>query len=343
MRGIHGGDIYRNKVNMDFSVNINPLGMPEEVETALYEAVKACHEYPDMSAEKLKKAVSGMLSVSEEYLLFGNGASELFMGIVHAVRPEKIMIPVPSFYGYEYAAKAVESDVIYVPLKEEEGFLPDRDLLEALTEEIDLLFLANPNNPTGKRMSRGYLKELFKICWEKRIYVALDECFIEFCGNEFSMLDKIQEYENLLIVRAFTKFYAIPGVRLGYMVCSNSTLLDKIRRQLSEWNLSTFAQRAGIACSGQSSYVTKTVEYIKKEREFLAEGLKGLGLYVFPGEANFILVFSEKPLYEKLLQRGILIRDCANYRGLSEGFYRFAVKSRQENEKLLKVIGECIE
>lgn len=340
MRGIHGGDIYRNHVKVDFSVNINPLGMPEGVEEALHAAVGRCHEYPDMEAWKLKKAVCSEWNIQDEYLLFGNGATEIFMGIIHAIAPKRIMIPVPSFYGYEYVAEAAGSEILYFPLKEERQFLPDEDLLQSLTEDMDLLFLANPNNPTGKQMNRAYLEKLLKTCRDKKIWVVLDECFIEFCGSECSILSEIEKYDNLLLVRAFTKIYAIPGVRLGYLICSNSAMLEKVRRQLPEWNISTFAQEAGIACVGQSAFIAETVEYVRRERWFLTEGLRQLGLRVFSGEANFLLIFSDKPLYEELLKRGILIRDCANFRGLSKGYYRIAVKRREENEILLKAIGE---
>ena len=221
--------------------------------------------------------------------------------------------------------------------------MPDEELFDALTEETDLLFLANPNNPTGTLMNRDYLNKLLERCKEKKIYVVLDECFIEFCGTECSALPWIEKYPNLLLVRAFTKIYAIPGVRLGYLICSNRSLLEKIRTQIPEWNLSVFAQEAGVACAGKTAYLEKTVNYVKNEREFLAEGLKKFGFRVFPGEANFLLIHSEKPLYEKLLGKGILIRDCMNFKGLTKGYYRIAVKKRQDNEKLLKAIGECIE
>ena len=342
MGGIHGGDIYRNKVNMDFSVNINPLGIPDEVKKVLKGAADRCLEYPDMEASELKSAVSNMLGIPGEYLIFGNGASEIFMGIVHALKPEKTLIPVPSFYGYEYTTEAASSDIVYFPLKEENEFLPDEDLLEALTEDIDMLWFANPNNPTGKRVETEYLKKLFQVCREKNIYVVLDECFIEFCGSEYSMLPDMEDYAHVLIVRAFTKIYAIPGVRLGYLVCSNQTLSDRIRKQLPEWNLSVFAQAAGVACTGQRAYVEKALDYVKKERKFLIDGLKKFGFRVYDSDTNFILIYSERPLYEMLLQRGILVRDCANFKGLSKGFYRIAVKQRKDNEKLLEAIGDCL-
>ena len=340
MSGIHGGDIYRNDVKVDFSVNVNPLGIPKAVEAALYEAVDKCSKYPDISAEKLTKAVSEMLNVPKENLLFGNGASELFMAIIHGIKPKKIVIPVPSFYGYEYAAKAAEGEIVYYETKKENGLCLQADFFSVLTEEIDLLFLANPNNPTGTLMNRKELINVLNYCRSKEIYVVLDECFIEFCDRECSMLQEINKYTNLILVRAFTKIFAIPGVRLGYLVCSNPLLSDKIGRQLPEWNLSCFAQAAGYECAMQTAFVEKTAAFIGKERQFLESGLMQAGCYVFPGKANFLLIYSEQPLYDRLLEKGILIRDCDNFRGLSKGFYRIAVKSRNENEALLRAIGE---
>lgn len=342
MQTIHGGDIYRNRIQIDFSVNINPLGIPEEVKDALHQAVDVCMQYPDMEAEQLKEALSRKFCLPKTYFLSGNGASELFLGIMHALRPKKVILPVPSFYGYEYAIKAAGSEICYVPLTKESDFLPGEEVLSALQEDAELLFLANPNNPTGKLMKPAYLEKVLERCKEENIYVVLDECFIEFCEQGNSMVQKLDTYPNLFIVRAFTKTYAIPGVRLGYLMCSDEGLLKQIRSQLPEWNLSVFAEAAGIACLQQQEYLKKTVEYVAAERKFLTEKLQNLGLQVILSDANFILFYSEKPLYEKLLQKGILIRDCKNFQGLSEGYYRVAVRSKKENEILEKAIGECI-
>lgn len=340
MKVLHGGDIYRNHVKTDFSVNVNPLGIPEAVKAALYEAVDNCTRYPDISAEKLKEAVSEMLTVPKGYLLFGNGASELFMAIIHGIKPKKTVIPVPSFYGYEYAAETADGEILYYETKEKNDFCLQEDFLSVLTEDVDILFLANPNNPTGNLMSRDELRNVLSHCRDKGVYVVLDECFIEFCGKECSMLQEIETFSNLILVRAFTKIFSIPGVRLGYFVCSNPLLLGKIGRQLPEWNVSRFAQAAGYECAMQTAFVEKTVTFIRKERRFLEDGLKQAGFRVFPGKANFLLIYCEQPLYDRLLEKGILIRDCENFRGLSKGFYRIAVKDRKENEDLLRAIGE---
>ena len=352
-QNIHGGDIYSRQIRLDFSVNGNPLGMPAEARLSLLAAINHVGEYPDAAAGELTETVSHMLSVQSgreiqgEYLVFGNGASELFLAIMHALKPENIVIPVPSFYGYEYAAKAVDSHIKYVYLSEETAFCPGKELLQVLTADTDLLFLANPNNPTGQLMSREYLRELMEHCRQQGIIVVLDECFIEFCETDreqpVSLLGKIDQYENLLLVRAFTKSFAMPGVRLGYLVCSNEGLREKIRRQLPEWNLSVFAQRAGIVCAEQAEqYLQDTVEYVKTERAYLRERLEALGIRVVSGEADFLLLYTTQPIYDRLLAKGILIRNCENFRGLGEGYYRIAVKKHEENEVLLDELEQCL-
>ena len=346
-QNIHGGDIYSRQIRLDFSVNGNPLGMPDAAVQAIHEAVQHVGEYPDITAAALTGAVSRMLSgecgreIPKEYLLFGNGASELFLTVVHALKPQNIVIPVPSFYGYEYAAEAAGSHIKYVYLPENAGFCPGQELLQALTPDTELLFLANPNNPTGQLMKVEYLHQLLEYCRQQGTVVVLDECFMELCETDReqpkSMLGEIGQYENLLLVRAFTKSFAMPGVRLGYLVCSNVELREKIHRQLPEWNLSVFAQRAGVACAEQSEqYLRDTVEYVKNEREYLRKGLEALGIRVVSGEADFLLLHTTQPIYDRLLAKGILIRNCENFRGLGAGYYRIAVKKHEENELLLQ-------
>ena len=335
---VHGGDVYRNHVDMDFSINVNPLGTPKCIKEALYRAVEICGKYPDMEAERLGKSVSTFLGVPKEYLLFGNGASELFMAIVHGIKPKKIVIPVPSFYGYEYAAKSVDSEIVYYEMKQENNFCATEDIYHTLTEDVGLIFLANPNNPIGNLLDKEMMQELLLHCRDKRIYVVVDECFIEFCGNQFSLLSEIWKSEHLILVRAFTKIFTIPGVRIGYLVCKSKAVRTKIAGQLPEWNLSCFAQEAGCICAEQIEFISETESYIEKERQFMEKRLIQMGFQIFSSMANFITIYSDIPLYDGLLEKGILIRDCNNFRGLGKGFYRSAVKSRKENETLAMAI-----
>lgn len=338
MTQIHGGDIYRNHVQLDFSVNVNPMGIPASVKRAMHEAVEHCGSYPDINSDVLRHKVSRMEGVPEEFLLFGNGASELFMAVVHAVKPKKTVIPVPSFYGYEYAANGWGGEMVYWEMDRKHGFRLTEDIYRVLTEDTDLLFLANPNNPTGHLLDREEVRSLLKHCRDRGICVVLDECFVDFCGREYSAVSEVGQFDNLILVKAFTKIFSVPGVRLGYLLCGSRELRERIKGQLPEWNLSCFAQAAGCACASETEFVTETAGYVARERRFLEAGLADVGFLVFPSRTNFILFYSEVPLYERLLGKGILVRNCRNFRGLGPGFYRIAVKTRRENEILLNEI-----
>lgn len=339
---IHGGDIYRNRVQLDFSVNINPFGMPETVKEALENAVGDAVRYPDICAEQLTAAISAWTNVPKEQLVCGNGASELFMAVVHALHPKKILIPVPSFYGYEKAAKAAGCELSFYELSKENEYALEEGILEKLTEEVDLLFLANPNNPVGNLIEPSLLTGIAKRCRKQNITLVLDECFIAFTGTQKmdSFCVRMMEYPNVIIIQAFTKLFAIPGVRLGYLMCGNRETAAQIREQLPEWNLSVFAQKAGTAACNETEYVKTSVDFICKEREWLKEKLEKQNIYVYPSKANYLLLKTKLPLYDGLLKRGILIRDCSDFRGLGREYYRVAVKNREENEELLKAIEE---
>lgn len=340
----HGGDIYRNQIRLDFSVNTNPLGMPDLVKEALHQAVEEAENYPDIRAQALSAAVTEQLQVRKEQLVFGNGASELFHAVLHAIKPSKILIPVPSFLGYEEAAKAIDGEVIFYEMKKEENFCLTDRILDVLDENISLVFLANPNNPVGNLVEPELIFQIAEKCRQCDITLVLDECFMELTGKEqtYSFLKRLDEFPNVVVIRAFTKLYAIPGVRLGYLVCEQN-LAEKIRLQLPEWNLSVFAQRAGVAAIKEQEYIARAVVCIQTQRQFLLEELQAAGCSVFDSDADYLLFYSEMPLYELFLQRGILIRDCSNFRGLQRGYYRIAVKSEEQNRMFAEVLREIHE
>lgn len=351
MKSIHGGDIYNNKVNMDFSVNINPLGIPHSVKEAMSDALSYADRYPDMACSGLKKAISEYFtqqgcSIQSEDVIPGNGASELFMAIAHAIKPQKAVLLGPGFFGYEHVLRAVGCDIGYFLLDEQSDFSPAARLdalMDMLIDDTDIFFIANPNNPTGYLADSTFMKQIIGHCKEKHIYVVADECFMGFCEKNYSVLSLLCDYDNLIVVRAFTKLFAIPGVRLGYMLSKNEAVRQKVQRNLPEWNVSVLAQMAGEACIKESEYIKETASYVSRQRRLLSDGLKKLGFKVYKSDADFILFHSKLPLYDILLNKGILIRDCSNYVGLSEGYFRVAVKIYDENVRLLKVIGECIE
>ena len=344
MKSIHGGDIYNNKVNMDFSVNINPLGIPHSVKEAMSDALSYADRYPDMACSGLKKAISEYFtqqgcSIQSEDVIPGNGASELFMAIAHAIKPQKAVLLAPGFFGYEHVLLAVGCDIAYFLLDEQSDFSPAARLdalMDMLTDDTDIFFIANPNNPTGYLADSTFMKQIIGHCKEKHIYVVADECFMGFCEKNYSVLSLLCDYDNLIVVRAFTKLFAIPGVRLGYMLSKNDTIRQKVQRNLPEWNVSVLAQMAGEACIRESEYIKETASYVSGQRRLMSDGLKKLGFKVYKSDADFILFYSKLPLYDILLNKGILIRDCSNYVGLSEGYFRVAVKTYDENVRLLE-------
>lgn len=340
---IHGGDIYQNEIELDFSVNINPFGIPEKVKEAMQESLELCEHYPDIHHAKLIEKIGAYYHIPEEHILCGNGASELFVAIVHAIKPRKIVIPVPSFYGYEKAANVTEAEVSYYEMTEKDGFCLTEAFLQELQEDVDLLFLANPNNPVGNTIEDMLLEKICDRCREKKITVVIDECFLEFTRKKgFFETHSMQEYPNVIIVKAFTKLYAIPGVRLGFLFCGSQNKAGQIFNQLPEWNISIIAEAAGRAALDETEYRNKTISYIGKERAYLKAELEKLGIKVYPGEADFLLLKTERQLYNDLLKKKILIRDCSNYRGLRTGYYRIAVKTHEENEKLIAQLKDTI-
>ena len=332
---IHGGDVYRNKVNIDFSVSINPLGCPANVKSALEKAIIEVEKYPDIKCEKLKDALSNMLGVKKENIIAGNGSSEIFLAIAHAINAKNALIVTPSFYGYEYAFSNHSENISYYELKEEKDFDLSKDFLEVLNDDLDLLVIANPNNPTGKLTDKNLLREILEVCLKKNIKVVIDECFIEFTGSENSLVNEINNYPNLCIVRSFTKLFAIPGVRIGYAICADSEFVRDVNMHLPEWNISAFANAAGIECTKCNEFENESYEYVREQRDYLSSKLKELGIKVYDSDCNFILIKDERDLYNKLLEKGILLRDCSNFRGLTKDYYRISIKSQTENEKLI--------
>ena len=345
---MHGGNIYGNEIEYDFSVNLNPLGPPESVRDALAAALNHVEEYPDPEYRELRRGLANYWQLAEEQLVPGNGASELIPGIIRTLSPKNCMVTAPCYSGYETALNvaAPSCRIHRIPLRAEDDFtLPENICQEIARVKPNLLILTNPNNPNGTRISANRLREIADTCRAAGTVLLVDECFLALSGGDEDSLIHCIRSEALpaVVLRAFTKTFAIPGVRLGYAVCSAPTA-ERIRRELPEWNLSVFAQYAGraaleAAAGGTSGYLTASVEMIAREREFLSAELEKLGLRVFPSDANYILFQSrDRELHQNLLDKGILIRDCRDYHGLTAGFYRTAVRTRRENAALLRCL-----
>lgn len=345
---MHGGNIYGNEIEYDFSVNLNPLGPPKSVQDALAAALNHVEEYPDPEYRELRRGLANYWQLAEEQIVPGNGASELIPGIIRTLSPKTCMVTAPCYSGYETALNvaAPSCRIHRIPLRAEDDFtLPENICQEIARVKPNLLILTNPNNPNGKRISANRLREIADACRMAGTVLLVDECFLALSGGDEDSLIHCIRSEALpaVVLRAFTKTFAIPGVRLGYAVCSGFPAA-RIRRELPEWNLSVFAQYAGTAAleaaaGGTSGYLAASVKMIAREREYLTAELESLGFRVFPSDANYILFQSrDRELHQKLLDKGILIRDCRDYHGLTAGFYRTAVRTHRENTALLRCL-----
>lgn len=343
MKDCHGGDIYRQRVELDFSVNLNPLGMPENVKEAVISHIDSYGTYPDCRSEKLCAALAKKEQVPFEAVLCGNGATELIYQAVWSHRPKKALILAPAFMEYESALLAAGCGVSHFVLKEENGFrLTKRErerFFKELEKRYDMLFFASPSNPCGTTLKQDLLNEICCICEENRTFVFLDECFLDFTEQE-SFVQAVRRYRQLFILKSFTKSYSMAGLRLGYGICGNAEILENMRRISPCWNVSSVAQAAGEAALQNKEYMQMTRNYVRKERKFLKSQLIKLGFNNVSGEANYLFFKGTAKLKEQMLAKGILIRSCDDYYGVPAGYYRIAVKTHDENIRLLEALEE---
>lgn len=341
---IHGGDVYTYKNITDFSANINPLGIPESIVAAVTEGAKVAAQYPDVQCRELRKALSVAENIPQEQIACGNGAADLIFSLVLAAKPQKALMLAPTFYEYEQALRAIDCQIDYHVLREENGFQLQEDYLAKLDNTVDIIFICNPNNPTGVLTEPEFLRKVLKKCEEENILFVLDECFNDFLDDpdSYTLKEAIKDSPNLFILKAFTKLYAMAGLRLGYGFSANQNLLGKMKEVTQPWSVSTPAQYAGLAALKEQDYVARTKEIITKERSYLMESLKKLGFTVYPGKANYIFFKAPEYLGEKTREHGYMIRDCSNYHSLTKGFYRIAVRLREENQGLIEALEKSL-
>lgn len=349
----HGGDIYGdNHVIFDFSVNTNPLGMPEEVRQAVMERSDSWAVYPDSRGRELKRRLSDYYTEKDkentflpEDFLCGNGAADLLYSLLFALRPLKALVFAPSFGEYEKALQAAGCEVKKHYLEEKNGFsmeLPEDRLKEVFAQDLDMVILGNPNNPTGTAVSVEILREWAEICLEKHIMLVVDECFNWFLeeGESCSSVSLLSKYPNLIVINAFTKIYAMAGLRLGYLICKNREVIARMESCRQPWSVSAPATAAGIKAIGMTDFPIRTRRLVAVEREFLKTGLEKRGFKVYPSQVNYLLFCKKDGVdyFRLCLEKGLLIRRCESFDGLDRTFYRVSVKTHEENEALLRVL-----
>lgn len=337
----HGGD--RTGQYLDFSANVSPLGVPDGVRNALRAA--RLDAYPDPFCRTLCAAIGAADGVPAAYVLCGNGASDLIYRVALAGRPKRAAVVAPTFSEYESALSLAGCAVTRYPLSPERGFRLDDGFLNVLSPDVDMVFLCQPNNPTGVTVPKTLLLRILQRCREIDCRLIFDECFLGFLDRPeaFTLQGFLSDFPQLLILRAFTKLYGLAGVRLGYALCADAGFLSETRRCGPPWSVSGPAQAAGVAALREVAYVDAVRRLVSRERPRLYADLCALGLRVIPGEANFLLFESPAPLAEACKARGILLRNCANFYGLNSAWYRVAVRTKADNRRLTAALREALQ
>ena len=345
MKLVHGGDWagYRAEFGcdaLDFSANVSPLGLPAGVAAAITNALPTADRYPDPLCRELRAALAGAEGVPADWILCGNGAADLIFRLALAVRPRRALLPAPTFAEYEAALQTVGCAVQRVFLREENEFAVTEEFIDAVTPETDIVFLCQPNNPTGQVTPPALVERLVRRCAECGAVLVVDECFLDFLPDRDAWTAKqlLRDAPQLVILKAFTKLYAMAGVRLGYALCGDATLLEKMRGAGQPWAVSSLAQAAGLAALQETAYAGAVRALIAEQRPRMAAGLRALGLRVMDGQANYLLFRATPDFGEKLRRRGAVVRSCANYPGLDAAWYRTA----EENTRLLQIMGEIL-
>lgn len=349
MELVHGGDWagYRAEFGcdaLDFSANVSPLGLPAGVAAAITNALPTADRYPDPLCRELRAALAGAEGVPADWILCGNGAADLIFRLALAVRPRRALLPAPTFAEYEAALQTVGCAVQRVFLREENEFAVTEEFIDAVTPETDIVFLCQPNNPTGQVTPPALVERLVRRCAGCGAVLVVDECFLDFLPDRDAWTAKqlLRDAPQLIILKAFTKLYAMAGVRLGYALCGDATLLEKMRGAGQPWAVSSLAQAAGLAALQETAYAGAVRALIAEQRPRMAAGLRALGLRVMDGQANYLLFRATPDFGEKLRRRGAVVRSCANYPGLDAAWYRTAVRTAEENTRLLQIMGEIL-
>ena len=381
----HGGNIYKVfrekniKEILDYSSNINPYGIPESLKKRITENLEVLERYPDPDYVELRQKLANLNKVNLSDIILGNGATEIIFLFMKVINPKKILIVSPTFGEYERAVKATEIsgdtvslsssngdnknienkkiEIEYFELKESDDFkLNIGNLKNELENKYDLLIICNPNNPTGKFLKLAQTEEILKECNKYDTKLFIDEAFIEFLadGMKESIINTEENKKNLFVTRAFTKFFAIPGLRLGYGMYFDKELEQKISEKKEPWSVNNIAEMAGLTVLDDTEYIEKTLKWITKEKIYMYEKLNEIsGIKVYETEVNFITgkidekLFLEglnvKILREKMLEQGILIRDASNFKFLDERFFRLAIKDRASNDRVIEAMKEIFQ
>lgn len=336
-----------------FSANVNPLGISPKLRTSLSEKIDAITGYPDREYTSLRKSIADYVSADAEHILTGNGSTELISLIIQITSPKKALIISPTYSEYEREIKLGGGSCTYYPLKEAALFKLDTEkFINELTADYDLLVICNPNNPTSSMIPAKELELIFTACKAKGILCMVDETYVEFADDmeNITSIPLVARHTNVVVLRGISKFFASPGLRLGYAVCSNESLRTSINERKNPWSINTLAAIAGEIMFSDKEYIHTTKELIKSERNRICSLLSDCpNVKVYPPAANFVLVKILKPeitasdLFDAAIRKGFMIRDCSTFPDLNEKYFRFCFMSPDKNTELISLLLDLLQ
>ena len=352
----HGSDlekieqIYKIKKEdiTSFSANVNPLGISFKLKETLSSHIDAITTYPDREYTSLRKAIGTYVQADYQNIIVGNGSSELISILIQIRNPKKALIIGPTYSEYEREVTIAGGRCHYFPLKEEDDFqLNESTLFDELHKDIDLLILCNPNNPTSTQILSNQMRKILDVCKQKDIFVMVDETYVEFAEDveKITSIPLTEYYNNIIILRGISKFFAAPGLRLGYAVCGNQDLIKEINQKKNPWTINSLAAIAGEIMFSDEEYIKKTRTLISTERERICTELsKSKDLKIYPCHANFVLVrilnqqINADDLFDVAIRKKLMIRNCSTFPFLDNQYFRFCFMSPKKNDELLQVI-----
>ncbi len=333
---------------ISFSANVNPLGISYKLKNELSSHIDAISSYPDREYTSLRKCIADYVGTDFRNILVGNGSTELISLVIQIMKPSKALIVGPTYSEYEHEVALEGGRSHYFRLREEEGFDLDLELLQStLTPDIDLLVICNPNNPTSSQIDRFVMRKILDTCKEKGIFVMIDETYVEFSDNyqDITSIPLTQYYNNIIILRGISKFFAAPGLRLGYAVCGSRRLLKDIDSRKNPWTINSLAAIAGEIMFKDTDYINETIELISSERIRICDILSSYpNIKYYNPHGNFILIkilkegITSEDLFDATIKKGLMIRDCSTFPFLDNKYIRFCFMKPEDNDALLKVI-----
>ncbi len=357
----HGSDLeriereygIRKEEIVRFGANVNPLGLSEKFKTALAEKLDVITSYPDREYNRLREVIAAYCGTRKEYVLVGNGSTDLLSLITRHCRPGKVLVLGPAYSEYEREIRLAGKDCVCFLTREEEDFTVDENrLINMLNTEISLLILCNPNNPTAFAIGRKQMRRILDACQAQEILVMVDETYVEFAPEyeQTTSVPLTDLYDQLVIIRGVSKFFAAPGLRLGYAVTQNRELIRMVSEKQNPWTVSSLADIAGQFLFSDNDHIQKTRELIGRERTRIWQALHETeGIKAYPPMANFVLVRILKDgrtasgLFEMAIRRGLMIRDCSSFFAPEQTYFRFCFMLPQDNDRLLACIREFME